>query len=219
MKEALDYLNNFVGSIVTGAIAENIWGTSFAPIITTYLGNGSMAAKSLKRNATPQFMQIYGTYVNTINADLDSAAGALTSLNQDVSNINKDNVQDKTSNFSNFLGDASSNLDSLRTAFKQKGSSADQTTNPTSQAEVGTAILPGRESCQDHSAGSGGNAQIHLQNGRQEVEEREGTQRVPSQRQKRQFRNPAGRLRREPHDLDHHNATMARSGRSSENNG
>jgi hypothetical protein len=133
LQGALDYLNSFVVSTKAGSNSRTTWQW-FEASINVYFNNGLSVLNSLKSNATPQFMQLYGTYVNAIYTNLFSANSGWFSMFADIDNINDSNVEDKTSNLNSFLNNASVNLDGLRSEYKQIGSSGDETNSPTSAA-------------------------------------------------------------------------------------
>jgi len=133
LQRAVDYLSNFIASVKAGVSPPTAW-VLFGAGIYAPLINGGVAVNSLKSNATSRFTQIYGTYVNAISSNLDSAVRAANSIAPDISNINSSNVEDKTSSLKTFLNTVSSNLDSLRSEYKQTGSSVDDANSPTSAA-------------------------------------------------------------------------------------
>jgi hypothetical protein len=135
LKGALDYLSSFVASVAAGAWPNVMWGL-FQGNISSAVISGGAAVNSLKSTATPQFMQIYGPYVNAIGTYLGNANTAYAKIPPLIGNnqIDHNNVQEKTSDLNNSLNNANSNLVSLRSEYKQKGSSGDETNSPTSAA-------------------------------------------------------------------------------------
>jgi hypothetical protein len=131
LKGALDYLDGLVKSIVVAGANPPPTAAVFQGPIFAALSAGSAAANLLKSNAAPQFMQVYGTYVNAISSGLDSALG-YGSTNFGALNLN--DFEDKTSSLKSALNPVSLNLDSLRSEYRQKGSSGDETKSPASAA-------------------------------------------------------------------------------------
>jgi hypothetical protein len=132
LQGAQDYLDSLVKSILVGGANEPpAWAVFQGPIFSA-LTAGIAAATSLKSNATPQFMQIYGTYVNDISSTLQSAFDTYGPVNFGA--LNRSDFEDKTSSFKGSLDSANSNLVTLRSEYKQKGSSGDETNSPTSAA-------------------------------------------------------------------------------------
>ena len=132
LKGAQDYLDGLVRTIVEGGASPAPTGTVFQGSIISALGAVSAAANSLKSNATPQFMQLYGNLVNDIASSLNSAVntyGAVT-----FGGLNATDFNEVTSNLKSVLTSVSTNLDTLRSGYNQTGSSGDDTNSPTSAA-------------------------------------------------------------------------------------
>jgi len=129
LQGALDYLDGLVRVVtVGGANAGTSWQV-FQNLISSALNAAGVAATSLKSNATPQFMLIYGTYVNDISSGLDNALNLFGSLDYT-------NYLDKTSDVENYLTGVGSNLATLRSEYKQQGSSDSGANDPNSAATV-----------------------------------------------------------------------------------
>jgi hypothetical protein len=132
LKGTQDYLDALVRTITVGGASPAPTGEVFQSSIISALGAVSAAANSLKSNATSQFMQLYGNLVNDIASSLNNAVstyGAVTFGGLDAPNFNQ-----VTSNLSSVLTSVSTNLDTLRSAYKQTGSSGADTNSPTSAA-------------------------------------------------------------------------------------
>ena len=132
VKGALDYLDSFAVS-VHNLVSPPLLFQMFGNNIISPVGNAMNAANSLKSNATSQFMQVYGAYVNDICTKLSSTfVSDLPKIGQNTGN-NTD-LLNATSTVEQDLASVSANLDSLRAEYKQNGSSADDTNSPASAA-------------------------------------------------------------------------------------
>jgi hypothetical protein len=138
LKELIGYFDGVKLSIQAGASAGPIV-YAFANTITQAITNSLSAVESLKVNALPQFMTVYGGSVNKIYIDLVTVQGSWAAFEAFApSNISSGNVSGDQGlgPIYNLLDESDGALNDMRTQYGQQGSSGSGANNATSAATV-----------------------------------------------------------------------------------